>query len=82
MSLESLVSSIFILMLVFIPVSALFWLIITYQDYKEIRSIAVENDDDLILKYEVCKSNFFCAFWVCLGLFWCIGLWGLILILD
>ena len=58
-----------------LPLASIIWLIVSFVRYKK-----VEKEE--ILKYEVRKTQWRCALWVFLGLFWCIGLVCLIAIID
>ena len=65
-----------LLAMVFIlPLASIIWLIVAYIRYKK-----AEKGE--ILEYEVRKTQWRCALWVFLGLFWCIGLVCLIAIID
>lgn len=63
-----------LLAIVFIlPLASIIWLIVSFVRYKKAKSV---------LEYEVRKTQWRCALWVFLGLFWCIGLVCLIAIID
>ena len=63
-----------LLAMVFIlPLASILWLIVSFVRYKKAKSV---------LEYEVRKTQWRCALWVFLGLFWCAGLFCLICLLD